>query len=123
MTQKVLDEQKVLQQANIIENVQPEAPLPAAADVPVPPTTTEPPSIRCGYVIAVRTDGEMSFELIGQSVTIAELLGLNKLATERIQSIADTQLEGPQAAFGKKLDQILQRLEKLGKHYPNAGAL
>lgn len=74
-------------QHKVIELVSPGEPLPKSKhpDLPSAPAPDNSP-VECGYVVAVREDGTLFFEVIGLRPGAIELLGLHKVAGQYLES-------------------------------------
>ncbi|RLF68160.1 MAG: hypothetical protein DRN26_00390 [Thermoplasmata archaeon] len=78
-------------------------------DIPVPPTKGDK-AIKCGYVIGVMENGKFVFEILGSTPGLVELLGLHKLAGERIAAKTDAHLGGNFSLIFEKLDELLKQV-------------
>lgn len=53
-------------------------------DLPVAPTP-QGSQLKCGYVVGIREDNTLVFEVLGSKPGIIELIGLHKIAWRRIE--------------------------------------
>jgi hypothetical protein len=70
-------------------------------EVTVPATDTKPaegakpePKVLVGFTIGLRDDGNLLWKLDGESPNIATLVGLCKIAEQKIDSMTDATLQG-----------------------------
>jgi hypothetical protein len=80
----------------------------ASQDTPeqMPPQPTPPP-LKSGYVIGIGENDQFVFEILGSEPSVVDLLGLHKLAGDRIEARVDFQLGGETATILAKLDSII----------------
>jgi len=99
-------------QPNVIELVPPGKPLSTNKNenLPTAPAPSDSP-ITCGYFIAIREDGSLIFEVVGTKPGLIELLGLNSLAHEKIDTKTDRELGGKISIIVNKLDELLGHLK------------
>ena len=92
---------------DVKELVPPGQPLPESGnpDAPAAPVPNRLP-VKCGYAIGVREDGSFVFDIIGTDPGIIELLGLHKIAKEKLESRLDYQLKGKWSSLVDKIDMI-----------------
>lgn len=93
----------------VIESVPPGIPLNDTRDdnlptAPVPDVA----AVVCGYFIALQADGTLVFEIVGSQPGIIQLLGLNVLATERLQNKTDMQLGGKFSVLMDKVEKVIE---------------
>ena len=101
---------------NVKEVVPPGKLLPKTRNVDVP-TAPIPmaPQIRCGYIIGIREDGNIVFELLGNAPGLAELLGLHEVASERLKNKMDNQVASRYKIIVDKLNAILETIRSKEK--------
>lgn len=98
------------QQGNPVE----ETPITEAPQQPEQTTIElKPEDVKCGYVVAVRKNGEFVFETLGDQCGLIELLGVQKYAEHRITIAKDASQNHGYPVIAKQLDKVGQMLQVL----------
>lgn len=74
---------------------------------------TEP--VECGYVVAVKPDGQFIFNPVGTNITLVSLLGLQQYAAIRIQELFDKSTGRGTSTLTKQLTDLTTTLKLLLK--------
>lgn len=98
------------------EIITPDKPLPDShdEDIPVPPPPTQP-GIRCGYYVGISEDGILRFDTIGSEPSLTDLLGLHRIAAEKINNIVDSHQKGKFSYMINKIDAMEEKLNQVLK--------
>lgn len=76
-------------------------------------TEDDKPSIRVGYVVGIDSNDNIVFDFVGSSPAIVELLGLHKVAEERIRTEMETGMNMGYPALSNSLNKISEILAQM----------
>ena len=69
--------------------------------------------VECGYVVAVKPDGQFVFNPIGTNITLVSILGLHEYAATRVQELFDRSTGRGNAVLAKQLNDLVVTLRLL----------
>jgi hypothetical protein len=78
-------------------------------------TTAEGSEVKCGYVVAIKHDGQIDFKVFGNSQGLIELLGLHEYAKAQITKVKDSTQKTGDALVIEAASQLAQLINSIGQ--------
>jgi hypothetical protein len=98
------------------EAIQPEPQQIKQPEVPQQTDQTTEATIQAGYVIALKDDGTFHFEILGEQPSISTLLGLHRLATGKMEQVAEEHAAGINTVkLAQRIDVLSQQVNQIAR--------